>query len=109
MAENEQFVPESVGEQYLARAEARRNHQEPEGGYGGKDGIANTSATNASEHPGRTFELDEHGLSGGETATERARVLGEDVPDVKPAPHDEADEVAEKRAAKKTAGEGEAK
>lgn len=69
----------------------RRIAREPEGGYGGEDGITGTGAMTTDEE--RHLErreasvADEEGevLTGGETATEEARVTGEDVTDVKPA------------------------
>lgn len=69
----------------------RRIAREPEGGYGGEDGITGTGHMTADEkaHLERreASVADEEGevLTGGETATEVARVTGEDTPDVKPA------------------------
>jgi hypothetical protein len=86
---------------------------EPEGGYGGKDGISNTGALNGSElanreqtdklEAERAEKIEETGLSGGEPATQEAIVTGEDVADVKPAPETTAEEKApaKKKAAKK--------
>ena len=91
-------LPARENDEVLSNGEASgaRLATEPEGGYGGEGGIANTSAINASEHPGNPEVVDEDGLTGGETATEVARVTGEDVPDVKPAPESAArDEVVE--------------
>lgn len=69
---------------------------EPEGGYGGKDGITNNSALNSTEEARaqardeaaaeRAEKLEKTGLSGGETATQEALVTGSDVTDVKPQP-----------------------
>jgi hypothetical protein len=69
---------------------------EPEGGYGGKDGVRNDGALNATESARQeqrdeTLEaererIEETGLSGQETASQVAIVTGEDVTDVKPAP-----------------------
>lgn len=75
---------------------AHEKRYEPEGGYGGKDGITNTASTNSSEElrvsqraeqaEQRAEQLEETGLTGGETATQEAIVTGEEVVDVKPAP-----------------------
>lgn len=89
---------------------------EPEGGYGGKDGITNNSALNATEEARaksraeaaeeRAEKIEETGLSGGETATQEAIVTGEDVTDVKPAPETTPEE---KAPAKKAAAKGKGK
>jgi hypothetical protein len=87
----------------------------PEGGYGGEGDSAFTGAMSTDEqrHLERrekaVAEAEDGELTGGETATEVARVTGEDTPDVKPAGDTvEADSkpAARKTAAKKTAAKG---
>jgi hypothetical protein len=83
-----------------AKASETQLATEPEGGYGGKDGITNTGTTNSSEqarHELREEQREaaiaeaEAGEFPGETATEKAHVTGEDVVDVKPGSGAEAE------------------
>lgn len=78
-----------------ADASELRIAREPEGGYGGQGETETETAAAEAVAPGE--------LTGGETATEVARVTGEDTPDVKPAGENDTEAAEEKAPAKKAA------
>ena len=95
-------LPERTGDEPMSNGDpsGKTPAYEPEGGYGGEDGISNVGALNASEaaraeqREEKAEESADDELTGGETATEEARVTGDDTVDVKPGSgeHDENQE-----------------